>query len=90
MEIKLWIMTGLTGFLVTVFLIGFRLLLKRFDSQISLLEGIKSALAVQKNESEHIKDDIKEIKEQQKEHSFKIRELELHKAASKKTDYARD
>lgn len=84
MEIKIWIMTGLAGFLITVSLIGFRLFLKRFDSQISLLQGIKSALAVQVNESEHIKEDIEEIKEKQKEHSERIRKLELHKAASKK------
>lgn len=78
MEIKVWILSGACSLAFTVLIIGLRLFLKRFDTQITLLGEIKSSLAVQENEGVHIKNDIKEIKEEQKDHSERIRSLEIN------------
>lgn len=77
MEIKVWVLAGACSVALTIIILGMRLFLNRFNTQIDLLSDIKSGLAVQKKENEHIKEDIKEIKEEQKEHSERIRKLEI-------------
>ncbi len=80
MEIKVWILAGLCSFLVTILIIGLRSFLKKIDVQTNILGDIRSALAVQKKEGEHLKENIKKLEETQKDHSKRIRNLEIRGA----------
>lgn len=84
MEVKVWVLTGLVSFLVTLFIAAFWFLVRsinnRLDKLIDQNEVTGKELTRQNGEISSIKRDVSNNRERLNDHAKRLREIELENA----------
>lgn len=84
MEVKIWVLTGLVSFLVTLFIAAFWFLVRsinnRLDKLIDQNEVTGKELTRQNGEISSIKRDVYNNRERLNDHAKRLREIELENA----------
>lgn len=84
MEVKIWVLTGLVSFLVTLFIAAFWFLVRsinnRLDKLIDQNEVTGKELTRQNGEISQIKREVSNNRERLNDHAKRLRDIELENA----------